>query len=361
MSIINKIDEDIKETSQLCYPSMNQVNTMTSSRVPKIRADSWPFNKEDELIKLDVAEKTLPGCPRVSLENSTQLTAFLLDELRSKDLDDMAPKLWMLSTRSGSNINPLHYQKVKGRSIIVTENPKLHLVWMYDRIFIKPLPKYLLSHDFWSRYILDENSPLRDQRRSVGEAALGLLRSYYYLISHESDFALACRDEARLIPSGATWLQFCSFSSQLKDIEDDHVSERYHYGELRLTRLNLYAKLLLRKFQYEQVHQQYGAYFSRFYGPILFIFAVWSLFLSAMQVELGVEAVNTSSWEAFYGVCRWFSVLTLVGLVFLSVLLVSLLLGMIADEWIFTFRNIRAKKRNTRNSEKQRIVTGNNA
>jgi hypothetical protein len=43
---------------------------------------------------------------------------------------------------------------MKRREIVVTEDPRLHLVWIYDRVFIKPLPKYLLSHDFWQIYLL---------------------------------------------------------------------------------------------------------------------------------------------------------------------------------------------------------------
>lgn len=51
--------------------------------------------------------------------------------------------------------------------------------------------------------------------------------------------------------------------SGFRDIDDAKVSGRYLYGELRLSRLNIYAPLLLRKFHYEQVHEQYGDYFER--------------------------------------------------------------------------------------------------
>lgn len=46
------------------------------------------------------------------------------------------------------------------REIIVTEGPRLHLVWIYDRVFIKPLPRYLLSYTFWSEHISNEKSKL---------------------------------------------------------------------------------------------------------------------------------------------------------------------------------------------------------
>ncbi|KAF2462923.1 uncharacterized protein BDR25DRAFT_308060 [Lindgomyces ingoldianus] len=59
----------------------------------------------------------------------------------------MAPRLWIM------NINPLHRQRVKGREIVLTEEPRLHLVWIHDRIFAKPLPRYLLSQTFWKMFL----------------------------------------------------------------------------------------------------------------------------------------------------------------------------------------------------------------
>ena len=35
---------------------------------------------------------------------------------------------------------------------------RLHLVWIHDRIFIKPLPRHLLSYEFWE--ISSEANPL---------------------------------------------------------------------------------------------------------------------------------------------------------------------------------------------------------
>ena len=89
--------------------------------------------------------------------------------------------------------------------------------------------------------------------------------------------------------------EFCRFSQKFLDIGDDAVSERYHYGELRLTILNFYAKFLLRrKFQYERVRGQYGVYFARFSGALLVVLGIFSLVSSAMQVELAVETLLTS-------------------------------------------------------------------
>lgn len=160
---------------------------------------------------------------------------------------------------------------------------------------------------------------------------------------HESDFDIACNKDVRLLPSGIAWTQFCDFSARFKEISDSQVSTRYTYGELRLTRLNFYTKLFLHKWQYERIHGQYGTY-----GPLLFVFAIWSVILSAMQVELGVAPLASERWEPFWHLCRWFSVLTLAGLTLLTLSLVLLLVGMIVDEFLYALRCLFRKKRHQR-------------
>ena len=315
-----------------------------------------PFAPESELYKPHSSSgynllPSLPGHPRVPLQDVERLRSFLYKELWAVDLERMAPHLWIMSTQSSSNISSLHQQKVKGREIIVTEDPRLHLVWIHDRIFIKPLPQYLLSHHFWSEFLSRGNSILGGSAQEqelyarIQKSALGLLRSYYHLIQHESDFQIAC-ENGRLLPSYISWPDFCAFSEAFPEICDDAVSERYHYGELRLTRLNLYAKLLLGKFQYERIYGQYATFFARFYGPLLFILGILSIVLSAMQVELGVENLLTNSqWQLFWHACRYFTIVILACIVLLTLGLVSTLIGMIVDEWVFALRERRKKRK----------------
>ena len=227
-------------------------------------------------------------------------------------------------------------------------------MWIYDRIFIKPPPKYLLSRQFWTGSLLEDPSPLGGKRQKISGSALGLLRSYHYLMRHESDFAITCREGTRLLHEGITWTQFCKFSAPLEEISDSQVSARHTYGGLRLTRLNFYVKIFLRKFQYEQIGSQCGAYFSRFYGPLLFVFAIWSLLLNGMQVELGTESLASSQWRSFFYACRTFRVFTLLIIAFLMLSLVLLLVGMIADEWIYAVRCVR-ERRSQKNAPKQQV------
>jgi hypothetical protein len=314
-----------------------------------------PFSKSNQLVrdlepnKADVlAIAPVPGQPAVMLNDSAHVRQFLEKELYSKDLERMAPRLWIMTTLSSANINALHRQRVKGREIIVTEEPRLHLVWIHNRIFIKPLPRYLLSHDFWEIYLSEGSNRLGETRNNICKAATGFLRTYRYLIQHESDFKIAQQEHLSLIPKDVDWASFCRFTSNLSHIQDSDVSGRYCYGELRLTRLNFYAPLFLRRFHFEQVHGQYGDFFGRLYGPILFIFAVVSIILNAMQVELAVEQLVAVHWVSFWPVCRWFTILSLLGAAFISAWFILLWSWIFMDEWIYTVKQKLKKRRENR-------------
>jgi hypothetical protein len=281
---------------------------------------------------------TLPGQPSIPLGDLNLTNKFLQDDLWSDDLERIAPRLWIMTTTSSANVNPLHHQRVKGREIIVTEDPRLHLVWIHDRIFIKPIPRYLLSHTFWETHLDKKPGSLCDGGSNLRAAATGFLRTYRYLIRHESDFHIAQQDHLRLVPNDVDWASFCRFTRDLSLIEDAAVSRRYGFGELRLTRLNFYAPLLLRKFHFEQVHGQYGDYFARLYGPVLFVFAVVSTILNSMQVALAADQPMAVHWASVWHGSRWFSVLSLVGAATIAVWFGALWLWMFLDEWVYTVR-----------------------
>lgn len=302
-----------------------------------------PFSKDQQLcdeLDNDKTEagrtRSLPGQPRVWMGARLDTIKFFRQEVWAKDLEKIAPKLWILSTLSSTNISPLHRQRVKGREIIVTEEPRLHLVWFYDRIFIKPLPKYLLSYTVWETFFVNNEGPLACQDE-IRRAALGFLRTYRYLIQHESDFIIAKQEHLGLIPKDVQWEEFCEFISAL-EIKDSDVSNRYCYGELRLSRLNLYAPFLLGKSHYENLHGQYGDYFARMYGPILFVFAVVSTVLNSMQVALAAEQTPETHWVNIWLAFRWFSILSLLGSIIVSLCFILLWLWMISSEWVYVLR-----------------------
>ena len=267
---------------------------------------------------------SLPGMPRVKLDQHS-FVGDIAKELLTTDLDGLQPWLWLVATQKSSHIAALHDQIVRGRNIVITEKPGLHCVWNEDRVFIKPMPRWLMSHAWW-RFVKKSSeglgAPGNCDWDAIGRAALGFTRSYYYLVIHESDFNLA--QHHKLIPTDITFEDFHSFIDNFGDIQDTNVSLRYTFGDLRLSRLNWLAKSHLGRLQYLKVHRQYHTYFSRFYGPLLFIFAVFTVVLDAMQVTIGTSTVladQDRGWSIVISICRWFSIITI-----LLVLLIILLL-----------------------------------
>ncbi|TQN66135.1 hypothetical protein CSHISOI_09309 [Colletotrichum shisoi] len=207
-----------------------------------------PLTEDRQLVQLQ--QQTIPGHPDIAIDNSAALSTARLRRLY--------PMLFMVSNRR--NISPLHHQLLNGRSICITERPDLHLVWYYNRIFVKPVPKPLFSYHFWRDAVREAEDT--DGHRLVLDA-LGFLRTYSMLIVHESDFNLA----------GFTPLR------------DQAVSRRYHYGEIRLTRLNLFHRIMTMS-SYQKVHHNYATFFARFGAPYLFVFGAATVVLTALQTGL---------------------------------------------------------------------------
>jgi len=159
------------------------------------------------------------------------------------------------------------------------------------------------------------------------------------LIKHESDFKIAKDEKLQLIPEKVDWEQFCDFTASFEHINDLEVSARYRFGELRLICLNFYAELFLRRFHYQRTYSQYGAYFARFYGPFLFIYGILSVFLGSMQVVLAAEQLSSLNWISLWRFCRWFSVVSLIGMGALILCLPMLLVLMIVNEWRFALKD----------------------
>ena len=90
-------------------------------------------------------------------------------------------------------------------SIVVAEEPKLHLVWTDDRIFVKPLPQYLTSNAFWRDYLGDgAGATMRGCLAPTRKAALGYFRTWFHLIKSESDFRIAQEASLPLVPADMT-------------------------------------------------------------------------------------------------------------------------------------------------------------
>jgi hypothetical protein len=244
----------------------------------------------------------LPGYPNVGLEPS-QVHRFLRRELNTPVIDELYHVLWLLSVKSGRNIDPLHRQRVKGREIVPTEEAKLHLVWTKDRIYIKTLPVCLLNHTVWDVFL--GPAATQDWRTAPSTTtfdegfdrgvALGFLRSYALLIQSPLDFAFA--KEAHLFPEDLDidWIRWAKFTAHFYSIQDGQVSKRYRFGQIRLNRLNLLLRVIQPRASssiwfYQRHTWSVGAMISESMSVLLFAFASLSLVLSSMQVALAIPA-----------------------------------------------------------------------
>ena len=281
---------------------------------------------------------------------------FLQRELDTPTLNELYPHLSLVAKKAGDHIEPLHRQRIQRRNIIIAEDPALHLVWHYDTLYLKPIPQCLYNYSFWEEYLLlstfkSRGTPRPSEARSnshICRTALGYLRSYSFLILHESDYLIAQR--ADLIPKDIPYQEFRHFILPFRSIPDEHVSPRYHFGQLRLTRLN-YTVRLLRPFikegtmyaYYHRRNWQTGDYLRRFGTPLLF-FAAFSVVLSAVRVMLA--ALSQDTWAPFVRVSWGFSVAVIILIVGLAVSSILGVLGLLVARAQFALR-MRRKERVT--------------
>jgi hypothetical protein len=220
----------------------------------------------------------------------TDLDAFVKSELDVSRLDEIKNRLWLAGRLQ--NIRPLHRQQLLGRKILVSEQADLHLLWQDDKIFIKPLPAWLLDYDFFQNHV--RASPALPE-------AMGFLSSYILLVSYEIDFILA--QELHLLPSTLDWKGWLYIVQDLLPqflIDEQRVSPRYHYGELRLSRINWIYRFDSRfRFKYlcrgyHHSSQTYRSFLNGNFGWLLVVFVYFTVLLTAMQVGLATNQLRDS-------------------------------------------------------------------
>jgi hypothetical protein len=223
------------------------------------------------------------------------------------------------------------------------------------------MPLCLLNYDFWEGYLpsaVDKNSPSQKLSAAQPEilnvvfdrkVALGFMRSYALLVRHRLDFVLA--REFSLLPAEINWDQWSDFITHFRDLEDEEVAKRYHYGQLRLSRLNWAVRLYrppsaTTSWFYEVPHMSTGWYMKRAITPLVFGFASLSLVLSSMQVLLAVpdeglqlHGLNPSSLISMRRTFWIFSIIILLfsGLIWL--LLFAIPLTALAWQLVWGFKN----------------------
>lgn len=292
---------------------------------------------------------SIPGHPRI--RDGSEISSFLVEDLCTPELDEISPWLWLISTPSYTNITALHRQKLRGREIVVMEDPGLHLVWHRGAIYIKPIPRYLLGKDFRKR-LLGWEAPSSGKSMKVAAAVRGYLRTYAFLIRHESDFCLAQSEHLRLVPKDIDWDTFSEFISEFEGTDLETVSPRFQTsGELRFSRLTILVKSLLRRWHYRYTHGTYKDYLETFYAPMLFVFATVSVVLNAMQVRLAVDQLDTGqNWQSFWSAARGFALFTMIVTVILAATLIMLLCRGVVNEVIYAL-TAQVEKRLMRRKE----------
>ncbi|KAF2844491.1 hypothetical protein T440DRAFT_473343 [Plenodomus tracheiphilus IPT5] len=319
----------------------------------------------------------VPGEPIVDLTGAS-VRDFLIEELNTPVLDQLYSHLWCVARKSSKSIDPLNKQKVKAREIIATEDASLHLVWHRDRIYVKPMPLCLLNHDFWTAFLpLPVEDIIPNQPASLSphtppepvfdrRIALGFMRSYALLVRHHVDFVLAC--DAHLFPARFEWTEWSRFIAHFRQLEDEDVAPRYHYGQLRLSRLNWAVRLFHPSFAqtkwfYAIPYWSTGMYLEHSIAPLVFGFASLSLVLSSMQVLLAVpdddlswSRVDASSLLAMKRAFWVFSVMMLLLSSLMWALLFAVPTGVLIWQMTWGFQNRGKTDRQDPRSTGQTIV-----
>jgi len=248
---------------------------------------SPPFEKSHEPNHPQPQLTAIPTYPHLPLHSSI-VASYLESELLISRLTAIFPHLWVAGRKG--HVRPLHKQIMLGRSLFITEDPAMHLVWFENSLFLKPIPEALLSWDFWARFISihpnHENRVAGPQRGPLYETACGFMLSYTKLIVHPSDYRIAVMHNLMPDMGFHTW---CLLAQDIKETcsKPDFVTEkRWEYGELRLSRLNWIYKLTLRGYSYFYIFTEYSPYFGKNFQLLLLCFAYCSVVLAAMQVVM---------------------------------------------------------------------------
>jgi len=157
--------------------------------------------------------------------------------------------------------------------------------------------------------------------------------------------------EHKLLPglSSDHFEEVLHFLATFRSVGDENVNPRYHYGELRLSRVNNVARLFRFRYFYYDVRGQYAMYFMRFLTPLVFVFGTLTVALTAIQVVLAVEQLGSAGyWRWFGGLAKWYSVVCMVLVAVALIGFPLLWLGFLMGELMWATRFMMAKvKRNT--------------
>ncbi|KAL9101748.1 MAG: hypothetical protein Q9163_003024 [Psora crenata] len=280
------------------------------------------------------------GFKEISRKEPVGLKGWLSKELDVSRLNEIQNHLWLAGLERPAR--QIHEQILMGREVVITEKADIHLTWHGSKIYMKPLPEFLLCQEMWEDFLC------RDPQLFAN--ALGFLWSYVCSIRTKTDLDIGHRKG--LVPGDVLWVQWTSLCRAIvRNIDHDLVNPRYRHGELRVYRLNWIYRIcsrtrgpgtLLRGYMF--IYGDYATFFQRntaaLVGALLYIAVV----LSAMQVGLNTSELNGS--KAFQRASFVFSIFSILApLIVISIVALIMLLAFILNfRYSISERNRRVAK-----------------
>ncbi|KAI9766102.1 MAG: hypothetical protein M1840_006809 [Geoglossum simile] len=300
-----------------------------------------PFRRDASLVSWE-NNLIVPGDPLL-IPGQTR-RQWIQNELDVQKLNRVHRHLW-LAGRVGS-IRQLHAQRMLDRRIVVTERADMHLVWFDTTIFMKPLPPWLLSHEFWVQNICQQ-----PDAKDLYPGACGFLYTYTRLVRSQSDLEVA-RD-SHLIPHGIEWSSWAAFVRSFQEAKRDPINSpdalnfRWWYGELRLNRLNIIYRTVVREWRgYYYRSRRYKNFLEGNFAWVIAVFAYAVTILTAMQLVMALPQDQVP--QSFRVASRGFSLSCVVVAAILLFVILAISLALV----VF---NVYVTLLNEKNVEKQRV------
>ncbi len=340
-------------SAEILYSSRRSVEKTADGRISgeesgKIESTHFPQSRPYKLILPAVYHDMKSKSNTLQVideDDKASLSKYLRWELDLSRLDEIHDHLWLAGRPS--SVRALHRQIMIGREITITEQADLHLVWQESRIYLKPMPGFLLDFGFW------KNNLCRDE--ALYQSASGFLLSYVWLICHKSDLRIA--HSKGLLPPEIDWERWILFSKSLLQSVDtnslDGINRRYHYGELRLTRLNWIYRVASKPrstrtfvLGYMSGYNRYSVFVQRNFTWVLAAFVYVTIVLTAMQVGLATDQLGKN--ELFQNAASGFTIFSMLA----PIVAIGVLTVMLSILFIFNLLATLTLKKNTKEHRK---------
>lgn len=307
------------------------------------------MTKDDEYQRSGVDDQAAAVSPVEQLDKSlAPSTTDLWEDMKVDKLDKVDGWFWMVGSKG--NINPLHHQRVLLREMIPTDRASLHLVWFGRIIYIKPLPDCLLNKRYIKNHI-DEHvgkpdfSPASDKTNDSVDPDLlkrtttGFIKTYCDLIRSPTDLKVA--HDLGLVNKNVHWPAWFEYRNAfLAEHKELDTTQRYQFGELRMSRLNIVWRFTGQALVYFTVHREYDTYFQQYFSLFIAAFAIVATILTAMQVLVGIDGIP----EPVIHVSYWFGIVAIVIILACLAPVLTLFVGMfVGNVGVALWKKIRGK------------------